>query len=91
MQQFVVSLQEEQRVNNAKIVELQAKAQNEAANAQTEVVYAQVAMVNAQIADMKRQNEHINTRIEQMLAAAKIQSDHHIGMQGARTSQSSKK
>ncbi|MCL5460296.1 hypothetical protein M3M33_16785, partial [Loigolactobacillus coryniformis] len=53
MQQFVVSLQEEQRVNNAKIVELQAKAQNEAANAQTEVVYAQVAMVNAQIADMK--------------------------------------
>ena len=91
MQQFVVSLQEEQRVNNAKIVELQAKAQNEAANAQTEVVYAQVALVNAQIADMKRQNEHINKRIEQMLAAAKIDSDHELGMKAADKPAESKK
>lgn len=91
MQQFVVSLQEEQRVNNAKIVELQAKAQNEAANAQTEVVYAQVALVNAQIADMKRQNEHINKRIEQMLAAAKIDSDYELGMKAADKPTESKK
>ena len=87
MQQFAITLQEEQRLNNAKIAELMAKSQNEAANAQTEVAYAQVAIINAEISRVKAENEHINTRIEHLLAAAKIQSDHHIGMQGLVTSQ----
>jgi len=91
MQKFVITLQEEQRLNNAKILELQAKAQNEAANAQTEVAYAQVAIINAEISRVKAENEHINTRIEHLLTAAKIQSDHHIGIQGLATAQSEKK
>lgn len=91
MQQFVITLQEEQRLNNAKILELQAKAQNEAANAQTEVAYAQVAIINAEISRVKAANEQINTRVEHLLKAAKIQSDHHIGIQGLATSQTTKK
>ncbi len=91
MQQFVITLQEEQRLNNAKIMELGAKAQNESANAQTEQAYAQVAIINAEISRVKAENEHINTRIEHLLTAAKIQSDHHIGIQGLATSQTAKK
>jgi chaperonin GroES len=91
MQKFAITLQEEQRINNAKIAELEAKAQNEAANAQTEVAYAQVALINAEISRVKAENEHINTRIEHLLSAAKIQSDHHIGIQGLATSQTTKK
>ena len=91
MQQFAMTLQEEQRVNNAKIGELEAKAMNEAANAQTEQAYAQVAIINTEIARIRAENEHINARIEHLLAAAKIQSDHHIGIQGLATSQTTKK
>jgi hypothetical protein len=87
MQQFAITLEEEKRVNNAKIMELIAKAQNEAANAQTEQAYAQVAIINTEISRVRAENEHISTRIEQLLKAAKITSDHHVGLQGAATSQ----
>lgn len=73
MQQFAMELQEEQRLNNAKIAQLQAQAMNEAASAQTEAAYAQVAMINAEISRVKTQNEHLNRRIEHLLAAAKIE------------------
>ena len=91
LQQFTISMQEEQRMNNAKIMELEAKSQNEAANAQTEQAYAQVAIMNTEIARMKAENEHINTRIEHALTAMKIESDHHIGIQGLATSQTTNK
>ncbi len=87
MQQFAITLEEEKRVNNAKIMELIAKAQNEAANAQTEQAYAQVAIINTEISRVRAENEHISTRIEQLLKAAKITSDHQVGIQGAATSQ----
>jgi len=76
MQQFMVTLQEEQRVNNAKIMQLTAQAQNEAASAQTEAAYAQVAILNTEISRVKAENEQINSRIEHTLAALKLQSDH---------------
>jgi chaperonin GroES len=87
MQEFAITLEEEKRMNNAKIVELMAKAQNEAANAQTEQAYAQVAIINAEIARVRAENEHINTRIEHLLSAAKIQVAHQIGIQGLATGQ----
>jgi hypothetical protein len=74
-------------MNNAKILELMAQADNEAANAQTEQAYAQVAQINAEISAMKLRNEGLNTKIEQLLRAAEIQSKHRIGMQGLATSQ----
>ena len=82
-QKFVAELQEEQRLNNAKIIELMAKADEAAANAQSEQAYAQVAMVNAEITRMKHSNDEISNRIEQMLKAAAIKSSHVIGMKQA--------
>ena len=90
-QKWNAEFQAELEMNNAKILELEAKAQNEAANAQTEQAYAQVAMINAQIGEMKVRNEHIATRIDQILKMSKIQSDHHIGIQGLVTSQTARK
>ena len=81
-QQFMITLEEEKRMNNAKVVELMAKAQNEAANAQTEQAYAQVAIINAEISRVRSENETINARIEHLLTLTKIQSDHHIGVKG---------
>ena len=86
-QKFVIELQEERELTGAKILELQAKAQNEAANAQTEQAYAQVAIVNAEIGRLKVQNEGLNKRIEHMLSHMKIVSDHHIGIRGLETGQ----
>jgi chaperonin GroES len=90
-QEFVINLQEERILTNAKIIELHARAENEAANAQTEQAYAQVAMVNAEIGRMKVASEHLNARIEHALAAMKIQSEHHIGIRGRATGQESRK
>jgi len=78
MQEFMVTLQEEQRLNNAKIMQLTAQAQNEAASAQTEAAYAQVAVLNTEISRVKAENEQINARIEHTLAALKLQSEHQI-------------
>lgn len=72
MQQFVITLQEEQRLNNAKIAQLEAQAMNESASAQTEQAYAQVAIINAEISRVRVENEHINTRIEHLLSATKL-------------------
>lgn len=60
----VMKLQEEQRLNNAKITELMAKAAEAGANAQSEQAYAQVAMINAEIARTKAANDHINTTLD---------------------------
>ena len=82
MQKFMVTLQEEQRMNNAKILELMAQAQSEAANAQTEQAYAQVAIINTEISRVKAENEQLSSRMEQLLKMTKIQSDHAIGLKG---------
>ena len=77
-QEFQMTLLEEQRVNNAKIIELMAKAENASANAQTEQSYAQVALINAEISSVKVRNEALTARLDHLLKAAKIQSDHTL-------------
>ena len=91
MQRFIITLQEEQRMNNGKLLELEAKAQNEAANAQTEQAYAQVALMNTEISRIKAENEHIGSLIEARLKAAELLSKHHIGMKGLATGQEARK
>jgi len=83
MQQFVATLMEEQRLNNAKIMELEAKAGEAAANAQSEQQYAQVAAINAQLTLAKQSNESLVNRINMLLKAAEIESRHAIGMKQA--------
>jgi chaperonin GroES len=77
-QEFVAELQETQRLNNAKIMELQAKAAESAANAQSEQAYAQVALVNAQIASVKHENDQLNTQIEHMLNVMELASKNRL-------------
>lgn len=79
-QQFVMELMEERRLNNAKILELMASADQAAANAQSEAAYAQVALVNAEVSRMRSTNEKLNTRIDQMLQAAQLRSSHELGL-----------
>lgn len=82
-QKFAVEMMEEQRLNNAKVLELEANAQKLTADAQSEQQYAQVAAMNAQIAFMKTRNEHLTTQIEHILHAAEIESNHQIEMKKA--------
>lgn len=77
------ALMEDQRLNNAKIVMLMAQADDFSASAETEADYAQVAAINAQISLAKHENDSLAARIEALLTAAKIRSDHAIGMKKA--------
>ena len=70
-QEFIMSLQEESRVNNAKIVELSASAQKLAADAQSEASYAQAALVNAELAQLKHRNDSVNAALDR-------ESKHHL-------------
>ena len=79
-QEFAMTLMEERRVNNAKILDLMASADEAAANAQSEQAYAQVAMVNAEITKLKSRNEVVNSRIDALLRAAELRSGHAIEM-----------
>lgn len=79
-EQFVLELMEERRLNNSKMMELEASALEQAASAQTEAAYAQVAMVNAEISRLKISKEALNKRIEHYLAALKLKSDHTIAL-----------
>lgn len=79
-QEFAMTLMEERRVNNAKILDLMASADEAAANAQSEQAYAQVAMVNAEITKLKSRNEVVNSRIDALLRAAELRSGHTIEM-----------
>lgn len=79
-QEFILSLMEERRVNNAKIMELLAKADEATANAESEMEYALVAATNAQIAAAKSDNDSINAQIDHLLRAAELRSRHAIGM-----------
>jgi len=81
--QFKNRQSKQQQLNNAKMVQLQAQAAEHAANAQSEEAYAQVAMVNAQIAAAKHENERITAHVNALLEAARIQSQHIVGMKQA--------
>lgn len=63
-QKFIMELQEEQRVNNAKIMDLMAQSQEAAANAQSEQAYAQVALINAEISRAQMASKHVTTLLE---------------------------
>lgn len=75
MQEFAATLQVTRELNNAKIVELQAKALAEQANAQSEGAYAQVAVINAEISRMKQENDRIDAYVTQMLNAMQLEAD----------------
>lgn len=79
-QEFILELMEERRLNNAKILNLMAQAEEASASAQTEAAYAQIALINAQISSVKTENDRINTQVNQLIQAAKVQSSHLAAM-----------
>lgn len=79
-QEFVMTLMEERRVNNATIVKLEADAEQAAALAESEAKYAQVAAINAQISLAEMSNRHINEQLGHMLKAIEIQTRREIEM-----------
>ena len=72
-QEFVIEMMENRRVNNAKILQLMALAEEAQANAASESSYAKVAEINAAIAAAKTENEKLNTRIDHMLKFAELE------------------
>lgn len=79
-QKFIATLMENRQLNNAKILELTAKADAESALAESEKDYAQAASINAQIGLMEAANAHITRTVDNLLRAAEIRSKHMIEM-----------
>lgn len=77
---FIATLLETRKMNNASIIELQARADQEAAKAQVEAAFAQVAQVEAMINQAESEHKRINDQINSMIAAAKVQSAHELGL-----------
>jgi hypothetical protein len=74
-QQFVVTMMEESRKNDAQIEMWQAQAMNFAANADSEQQGKQIAMIDAMIGLTKARNEHIHATVQHLLDAMKIKVD----------------
>lgn len=79
-QEFVFTLMEERRVNNAEIVKLEAQAQESTANAQSEEAYAQIGLLNTQLSVAKHRDESINAQIDHMLRAIESRNKYMIEM-----------
>lgn len=71
-QEFVITMQEEQRVNAATIIKLMADAEALAAQAENEKAGHQIAMIDSMIGAAKARNEHLRGQVDQMLKAMEI-------------------
>jgi chaperonin GroES len=80
-QEFIVALEEERRVNDAMILDLQSKAMKNSAQAQSEEAFSQAAMIEAGINQAEAERSRITANIDHMLKAIEIASRHKIGMQ----------
>lgn len=83
---FAQELLEEHRLNDAKILELMAKAEKERADAGSEQVFAQVALTQAMIAELKTHNEQIRSRVEGLMTMAndERQREHELKLEDKR-------
>lgn len=87
---FIMSMQEQQRMNATKILELNGKAMKLAAESQTEQIYAQAALINAEIAARKNENDQVNAQIELLLKAQKDERDERKDERDAKSAKSGK-
>lgn len=69
---FVTELQEEQRVNNAKIIEMQAQVMTAMATLQGDEMDRQINALNTAIGIMKARNDELKTRIDAVLTAIEL-------------------
>lgn len=74
-QQFVMTMQEEQKLNQAKIIELLAQAESLAADAQSAQAGHQIALIESMIGMMKLHNERLKTHIDAVLKASELDNE----------------
>jgi len=74
-QQFAMELQEEQKVNQANIIQMIAHAEQLAAQAQSEQQGHQIALIESMIGAMKLRNEQLKMHIDSVLKAAEIDNE----------------
>ena len=74
-QQFAMELQEEQKLNQANIIQMLAHAEQLAAQAQSEQQGHQIALIESMIGAMKLRNEQIKMHIDAILKGAEIDND----------------
>lgn len=73
--EFVISMQEEQKLNRANIIKLMAQADLFAAQAQSEPMGEQVAMMNVMLGVLKHRNEHLTNHIELALKSLELDAE----------------
>jgi chaperonin GroES len=74
-QQFVMEMMENRRLNNAKIIELEAKAALEMEEAGGVKEGHRIAAFAAAIGAMRAHDEHLKSRIDQMLKQMELEND----------------
>ena len=74
-QTFALELIEQQKLNRAQIVLLEAQATKEMADAQNEGEGVRIATIQAMVTALKAQDDKIGKRIDQFLKLAEIESD----------------
>lgn len=72
MQRFAAELMEQQRVNNAKIIQLQAQAAKLLSEVKNEDQRLAIAAIDAQIGAFKAHNEAIMSQVDRILKAIEI-------------------
>ena len=70
--EFLLKMMQEQKLNEAMILELQAKASKEEAEAASESANHQVALLDALVGAAKARNEHLNTQISHLVKVLEI-------------------
>jgi len=73
VQMFAAELLEEQRLNNASIMEMQAKAAKAIADANSEQQYAEIARMQAMISAAKLDNEKIMRQLDMILKGTELE------------------
>jgi len=74
-QQFVMEMMENRRLNNAKIIELEARAALEMEEAGGVKEGHRIAAFAAAIGAMRAHDEHLKSRIDQMLKQMELEND----------------
>lgn len=82
-EQYVLDLMEERRVNNAKILQLEAQAMKLVAEAQGVEAGHKIAAFEAQVGALKLHSDHLNKQIELALKGLEMQHEQGAGNEGA--------
>jgi chaperonin GroES len=76
LRKFALQFQEEQRVNTARIAQLEAQAMSLMANADAAKIGKEVAAMNAMVGALKAHDESLRAHVDQVMKALESDRDH---------------